>query len=103
MKSCQTSKDLYLGSRVAQWSKGLHLSVRGITTVRGSNPGCIVSCGDWESQRVMNNWPRVGSHFKYKFVLNLPSLKFKKHYTEMFAISKRTYVDIFGAFVHGSL
>ena len=55
------------GSRLAQRSKPLHLSARGINTVTGSNPGCITSGRDWESHRVVHNWPnvtRVGRHCK---------------------------------------
>ena len=36
---------------VVQRSKALHLSARGVTTVPGSNPGCITSDRDWESHR----------------------------------------------------
>jgi hypothetical protein len=37
--------------QVVQQSNALHLSARGITTVPGSNPGCITSSRDWESHR----------------------------------------------------
>jgi hypothetical protein len=36
-----------LDSRVAQRSKALHLSAKGVTTIPGSNPGCITSVRDW--------------------------------------------------------
>jgi hypothetical protein len=42
-----------------QQSKALHLSARGVTTVPGSNPGCITSGRDWESHRAAHNWPSV--------------------------------------------
>ena len=47
------------GSRVAQWSKALHLSARGVTTDPGLIPGCITTGCDWESHRVQHNWPSV--------------------------------------------
>ena len=46
-----------LGYRVAQWSKALYLSARGIPTVPGSNPGCITFGCDWESHRAAHIWP----------------------------------------------
>jgi hypothetical protein len=46
-------------SRVAQLCKALHLSARAITTVPGSNPGCITSGHDWKSHRAAHNWPSV--------------------------------------------
>ena len=33
-----------------------HLSARGVTTVPGSNPGCITFCCDLESHRAAHNW-----------------------------------------------
>jgi hypothetical protein len=48
-----------MGSRVAQRSKALHLSVCSITTVPGLNPGCITSGRDWESHTAAHNWPSV--------------------------------------------
>ena len=47
------------GSRVAQPSKALHLSARGVTTVPGLNPGCITSGRDWDSHRTAHNWPSI--------------------------------------------
>uniref|UniRef100_A0A8C7JI96 C3H1-type domain-containing protein n=1 Tax=Oncorhynchus kisutch TaxID=8019 RepID=A0A8C7JI96_ONCKI len=47
------------GSQVAQRSKALHLSARGITTDPGSIPGCITTGHDWESQSEVHNWPCV--------------------------------------------
>ena len=49
------SQGTVLGSRVTQWSKALHLSARGVTTVPGSNPGYITSGRDWESHRAAHN------------------------------------------------
>ena len=43
-----------VGSRVAQ-----HLSARGVTTVPGSDPGCITMGRVWESHRAAHNWPSV--------------------------------------------
>ena len=40
-----------MGSRVAQRSKTLYLSARSVTTVPGSNPGCITSGGAQLTQR----------------------------------------------------
>ena len=40
-------------------SKALHLIARGVTTVTGSNPGCITSGRDWEAHRAAYNWPSV--------------------------------------------
>ena len=37
-----------LGSRVAQRSKTLHLSARGVTAVPGVNLGCITTGHDWD-------------------------------------------------------
>jgi hypothetical protein len=68
-----------LGSRVAQQSKALHLSARLVTTVPGSNPGCITSGRDWESYRVDTigaGWSGSGHHCKKEFVLNRTSLFF---------------------------
>ena len=42
-------------SRVAQWSNALHFSARGVATVPGSNPGCVTSGCDWESDRAAHN------------------------------------------------
>ena len=36
---------------MAKGSKALHLNARGVTTVPGSNPGCITSGRDCESHR----------------------------------------------------
>ena len=50
---------------------------RGVTTVPGSNPGCITSHRDWESHRAARDWPcvaRVGRHYKQEFVLKLTQL-----------------------------
>ncbi|XP_045545851.1 ARF GTPase-activating protein GIT2 isoform X9 [Salmo salar] len=47
------------GSQVTQRSKALHLSARRVTTVPGSNPGCITSGRDWESHTVAHNLPSV--------------------------------------------
>ena len=46
-----------MSSRVAQWSKALHFSARGITAVLGLNPSCVTSGCDWESHRAAHNWP----------------------------------------------
>ena len=43
--------------RVAQWSKALHLSVRGVTTDPGTIPGCITT--GRESHRAEQNWLSV--------------------------------------------
>jgi hypothetical protein len=49
-KPVRIERILYvLVSRVAQWSKALHLSARGVTTDPGSIPGCITTGCDWES------------------------------------------------------
>jgi hypothetical protein len=45
------------GSRVAQRSKALHLSARGVTTDPGLIPGCITPGRDWECHRAAHNWP----------------------------------------------
>ena len=47
------------GALVAQWSKVLHLSARGVATDPGSIPGCITTGRDWESHRAVHNWPSV--------------------------------------------
>ena len=47
------------GSRVAQLSKALHLSAKGITTDPGLFPGCITTGRDWESHRAVHNWPSI--------------------------------------------
>jgi hypothetical protein len=44
---------------VAQRSKALHFSARGVTTVPGLNPGCITSGRDCESHRAAHNWPSI--------------------------------------------
>ena len=44
---------------MAQLSKALHLSARGVTTDPGSIPGCITTGCDWESHRAVHNWPSV--------------------------------------------
>ena len=44
-----------VGSRVAQWSKALHLSARGNTTDPGLIPGCTTTGRDW----VVHIWPSV--------------------------------------------
>jgi hypothetical protein len=54
------------GSRVAQWSKTLHLSARGVTAMPDSNPGCITSSCDWESHRAVHNWPTVVRSMKIR-------------------------------------
>ena len=46
-------------SWVAQHSKALHLSSRGVNAVPGSNLGCITSGRDWESHRTAHNWPYI--------------------------------------------
>jgi hypothetical protein len=53
-----------MGSRVARRSKTLHLSARGVATVPGSNPGCITSGHDWESDSGGAQLAEVGSHCK---------------------------------------
>ena len=68
---------------MAQWSKALHLSARGVTTDPGLIPGCITTGRDWESHRVAYNWPSViwvrvwpGSAVivnKNLFLIDLPS------------------------------
>jgi hypothetical protein len=55
---CQTIPYIQ-GSRVAQRSKALHLSARGVTTDPGRIPGCITTGRDWESHRVAQNWSSV--------------------------------------------
>ena len=47
------------GSQVAQHSKALHFSARGIPTDPDSFPGCITTGRDWESHRAAHNWPSV--------------------------------------------
>ena len=49
-----------IGLHVAQRSKALHLSARGVTTVPGSKPGCITSVCDWQSHKAVYNWPSIG-------------------------------------------
>ena len=44
----------FQGSRVAQRSKALHLSARGVTTDPGLIPGCITTGRDWESHRALS-------------------------------------------------
>jgi hypothetical protein len=48
-----------VGSKVAQRSKALYLSSRGVTTDPGSIPICITTGCDWESHRAAHNWPSV--------------------------------------------
>ena len=48
-----------LCSRVAQQSKALHLSAKGVTTVPGLNPGCITSGCDCAPPYVTPNQPSV--------------------------------------------
>ena len=48
------------GSRVAQRSKALHLSARGVTTDPGSIPGCITTGREWESHRAAHNCSGFG-------------------------------------------
>ena len=43
----------------AQRTKALHQSARGVTTDLGSIPGCVTTVRDWESDRVVHNWPSV--------------------------------------------
>ena len=50
---------LLWGSRVAQRSKALYLSARGVTIVPGSIPGCFTSGRVWESRRAEPYWPGV--------------------------------------------
>ena len=45
-------------SRVAQWSKKLHLSARGVTT-DSLTPSCITTGPDWESHWAAHNSPSV--------------------------------------------
>ena len=61
------------GSGVAQRSKALHRSARGVTTDPGLIPSCITTGCDLKSHRAVHNWPRVGvgRRCKYKLVLNL--------------------------------
>jgi hypothetical protein len=42
---------------VAQRSKALHLSARGVTKNPGLILGCITTDCDWESHRAVHNWP----------------------------------------------
>uniref|UniRef100_A0A8C8F416 Peptidyl-prolyl cis-trans isomerase n=1 Tax=Oncorhynchus tshawytscha TaxID=74940 RepID=A0A8C8F416_ONCTS len=51
--------DRQIGSQVAQRSKALHFSARGVTTVPGSKPGCITTGHDWESHMAAYNWTSV--------------------------------------------
>ena len=46
-------------SRVAQQSKALHGSARGITTDPGLIPGCVTAGRDLETHEVAHNWPSV--------------------------------------------
>ena len=55
----QSGRLVSMGSRVAQWSKALHLSDRGVTTDPGLISGCITICCDCESHRGVHNWPSV--------------------------------------------
>ncbi|CDR06146.1 unnamed protein product [Oncorhynchus mykiss] len=57
--SIKLPKDTNMGFRVAQRSKTLHLSARGVTTDPGSIPGCITTGCDRESHRAAHNWPSV--------------------------------------------
>ena len=45
--------------RVAQRSKVLHLSARGITTDPGLIPGCITTGRGRETHSVVHNWPSI--------------------------------------------
>ena len=47
------------GFRVAQRSKALHFSARGVTTDPGLIPCCITTGRDRESHRTAHNWPSV--------------------------------------------
>jgi hypothetical protein len=43
------TEELLKVSQVAQLSKALHLSARGVTTDPGLIPGCVTTGCDWES------------------------------------------------------
>ena len=44
---------------MAQRSKALHLSARGVTTDPGSIPSCSTTRSDLESHMAAHNWPSI--------------------------------------------
>jgi hypothetical protein len=46
-------------SRVAQWSKALHHSARGVATDPGSIPGCVAASRNRETHEAAHKWPSV--------------------------------------------